>query len=242
MKIDIDTRNSDGSGLLWGAGSADAFVRPLTPASTVTWTQDEPDVEASSESQPRKKKETEKKETDKPKDIIAVVGADIITVTRETLRGGTILIEDGKISAIGNNVEVPKGATVVDATGKIVVPGFVAIDMARVGLSSSSDRNAKYSDSLDPFDRNISLSLAVGITNRLFRDSQRWRRTLSTGTRRGFSGDRALSRTRSRPSLPSQCSRGKDLFATTVNLFRCAHAVGCRFCRPNPSRQAVPVL
>jgi imidazolonepropionase-like amidohydrolase len=156
MKIDMLTNSAVFFGLVCLLSCGASGIN-------VTWAQDEPD-EKPVVGQPAEK-ETEK-ETDKPsKDIIAVVGADIITVTRETLRGGTILIEDGKISAIGNNVEVPKGATVVEAGGKTIVPGFVAIDMARVGLSSSSDRNAKYSDSLDPFDRNISLSLAVGITS-----------------------------------------------------------------------------
>lgn len=107
---------------------------------------------------PAAKKEAEKKE------VIAVVGADIITVTREKIRNGTILIEDGKIIDLGTSVDVPEGATTIDASGKIICPGFVAIDMSGVGLRTSSSSGAKYEDGLDPFDRNISLSLGVGIT------------------------------------------------------------------------------
>ena len=50
---------------------------------------------------PQPKKEEAKKE------VIAVVGADIITVTRERIRNGTILIEDGKITGLGTSVEIP---------------------------------------------------------------------------------------------------------------------------------------
>lgn len=111
------------------------------------------------------KQETPAKEATpkKPKEILAVVGGDIITVTRETIRGGTILIEDGKITAVGQNIEIPERATQIDAKGKIITPGFIAIDMAGVGLSATGG-NTKYADALNPFDRNLSLSLSVGIT------------------------------------------------------------------------------
>lgn len=117
---------------------------------------------ADAKSETEAKKESEKSE--KPKKIVAVVGGDIITVTRETVRGGTVLIEDGKITAIGTQVDVPEGAERIDASGKIVTPGFVALSTSGVGLSSSSDSAAKYADGLDPFDDNVRLALGVGIT------------------------------------------------------------------------------
>ncbi|MEZ6135207.1 MAG: amidohydrolase family protein [Pirellulaceae bacterium] len=118
---------------------------------------------------PQSRQPTEDKEKAEDKksttEIVAVTGGDIITVTRETIRGGTILIEDGKIVAIGQSVDIPAAAKRIDATGKTITPGFIAIDMSGVGLSStSSGSNAKLADSLDPFDRNISLCLGVGIT------------------------------------------------------------------------------
>lgn len=102
--------------------------------------------------------------SDAKSDILALVGGDIITVTRETIRGGTILIEDGKITGLGNDIKIPDGARQIDVTGKILTPGFVAISMSGVGLVASSASGAKYEDSLDPFDRNVTLSLGVGIT------------------------------------------------------------------------------
>lgn len=98
------------------------------------------------------------------KKTLAVVGGDIITVTRETIRGGTILIEDGKITAVGTQVDVPDSATIVDATNQIVTPGFISLSTSRVGLQTSRDRSARVADGLDPFDNNVRLALAVGIT------------------------------------------------------------------------------
>ena len=94
--------------------------------------------------------------------VTAIQGGDLYTITDGIIRNGTILIEDGKISGIGQNIEVPKDAEVIDARGKVIMPGLVAIN-AQVGVIGYSDIN-KIADSLDPFDFNISLALASGIT------------------------------------------------------------------------------
>ena len=96
--------------------------------------------------------------------VLAVVGGDVITVTQGTVRNGTVLVEDGKISAVGNDVEIPEDAEVIDASGMTVTPGFIALNMSRVGLSTSRDGKGKYVDGLDPFDDNVKLSLGVCIT------------------------------------------------------------------------------
>ncbi|WP_328319298.1 amidohydrolase family protein [Streptomyces sp. NBC_00388] len=45
-----------------------------------------------------------------------------------TLEGGAdVLLRDGGIAAVGKGLDVPRGARVVDATGKLVLPGFVDI-------------------------------------------------------------------------------------------------------------------
>ncbi|HPV76525.1 MAG TPA: amidohydrolase, partial [Gemmatimonadaceae bacterium] len=42
-----------------------------------------------------------------------------------TLRGASILLRDGKIAAVGMNLDVPSDATVIDGTGKFVTPGII---------------------------------------------------------------------------------------------------------------------
>lgn len=110
----------------------------------------------------------EKSEKDEKKDkpeIVAIVGGDIHTVTGPVVRKGTILVEDGKIKEIGQSVEVPEDAKVIDAKGKIITPGFVAINMSRVGVAQSPTGKEKLGDGLNPFDRNLKYALGVGITS-----------------------------------------------------------------------------
>src|SRR5437016_1740214 len=61
--------------------------------------------------------------------VTAIVGGDVYTVTREIIRGGTVLLKNGKITAVGMDVAVPEGAKVIDAKGKVVTPGFVAMSV-----------------------------------------------------------------------------------------------------------------
>lgn len=56
--------------------------------------------------------------------LYAVVNARIATVSNGVVEGGTVVVDDGVIGAVGSAVEPPPGAWVVDATGKTVYPGF----------------------------------------------------------------------------------------------------------------------
>ncbi len=109
-------------------------------------------------------KETEKPKADEKK-LTAVDGGEIHTATGEVIRRGIVLIEDGKIKAVGQNVEVPDGAEIIDATGKVVSPGFVAINMSGLAVRGNVTGNNKLADALDPFDRNLKYALGVGITS-----------------------------------------------------------------------------
>ena len=58
---------------------------------------------------------------------VAITGGYVVPVDGEPVDGGTVLIRDGKIGAVGgaDDVEVPDDVPVVDATGLWVLPGFV---------------------------------------------------------------------------------------------------------------------
>ncbi len=56
---------------------------------------------------------------------IAITGGKVYPVSGPPIENGTVLIANGKISAVGVNVPIPAGAQRIDATGKIVTPGFV---------------------------------------------------------------------------------------------------------------------
>lgn len=56
---------------------------------------------------------------------IAIVNAYVVPVAGEPVENGTVLIQDGRIAAVGAGVTVPEGVPTVDASGKWVLPGFV---------------------------------------------------------------------------------------------------------------------
>jgi imidazolonepropionase-like amidohydrolase len=56
--------------------------------------------------------------------VYAIRNAKIYTLAGPPIENGTIVIRDGKIAAVGAAVAVPAGATVIDAKGQHVYPGF----------------------------------------------------------------------------------------------------------------------
>src|SRR5215212_11217867 len=51
--------------------------------------------------------------------------ATVITVTHGTLPNTDVLLRNGKIAAIGKNLNASASARVIDATGKFVMPGII---------------------------------------------------------------------------------------------------------------------
>jgi len=61
---------------------------------------------------------------DKP---IALVGADLMPIDRRPIAGGVLIIQNGKILAIGadGQVAIPPDAERIDVAGRIIMPGLV---------------------------------------------------------------------------------------------------------------------
>jgi imidazolonepropionase-like amidohydrolase len=57
--------------------------------------------------------------------VTAIRGGTLLTMIGEPIENGTVLIQDGKISAVGANVRIPGNAAVIDASGKYVMPGII---------------------------------------------------------------------------------------------------------------------
>jgi imidazolonepropionase-like amidohydrolase len=63
-----------------------------------------------------------------------LTNATIQTVTGDVIQQGTVVITDGKITAVGAGVASPAGATVIDCAGKWIYPGMID-GGTRLGLS-----------------------------------------------------------------------------------------------------------
>jgi imidazolonepropionase-like amidohydrolase len=57
--------------------------------------------------------------------MLAIINGLVKTMSGEDLENGQILIEQGKIKAVGTNLEIPDDAEIIDAAGLLVTPGLV---------------------------------------------------------------------------------------------------------------------
>jgi imidazolonepropionase-like amidohydrolase len=105
-------------------------------------------------------------------------GATIMTAAGDVIANGELLMVDGKISAVGADVDAPAGAIVIDARGKFVTPGIIDTHShlgvyASPGVSAHSDGNEATDPvtadvwaehSVWPQDPGFTRALAGGIT------------------------------------------------------------------------------
>ena len=61
----------------------------------------------------------------KQSEPIAIVNATVFPMSSEPLPNATLLFEEGKIVAVGQQIEIPENAQRIDATGKHVYPGLI---------------------------------------------------------------------------------------------------------------------
>ena len=79
---------------------------------------------------------------------IAITGGRVFPVSGPPIENGTVVIENGKLTAVGASARIPAGATVVDAKGKWVTPGLVnaatALGLVEIGaVGDSNDARAR---------------------------------------------------------------------------------------------------
>ncbi len=86
------------------------------------------------------------------------------------LEKADLIVESGKINAVGANLEVPDGALVVDASGKHLSPGIIdchshiATDGGVNESGQTITAEVRIGDFIDPNDINIYRQLAGGVT------------------------------------------------------------------------------
>jgi imidazolonepropionase-like amidohydrolase len=114
------------------------------------------------------------------KPLVAIRNATIYPVTSAPIANGTIVFDKGVITAVGANVTVPAGATVIDGTGLSVYPGLFdagcqvglaeissvpgSVDVAELG---DINPNARAEIAINPHSNLIPVTRINGITTAL---------------------------------------------------------------------------
>lgn len=108
----------------------------------------------------------------------AITNARVVTVTGGVIENGTVIIQDGKITAVGSSVTVPAGAEKIDGTGLSVFPGMIdagtnlglseisqganpTVDISEVG---NSNANARAIAGINPHTSHVNVTRVNGIT------------------------------------------------------------------------------
>ncbi len=108
----------------------------------------------------------------------AIVNARIVTVSGATIESGNVVIQDGKITAVGAGAAVPSGAERIDGKGLTVFPGMIdagtniglteigqgvnaSVDISEVGTMNA---NAKAVKAIHPHSAHVNVTRVNGIT------------------------------------------------------------------------------
>jgi imidazolonepropionase-like amidohydrolase len=138
--------------------------------------------------------------TEQPPGVLAVVGATIHPVSGPPIDDGVMLVEAGRVLAVGSDVTIPTGARVVDMGGRTIIPGLVE-SHSHMGLKqlyrpeTGSDNNelskpinaeVRAVDGLATQDPGFKVALAAGVTSM----------HITTGSRSFASGQGAVLKLR----------------------------------------------
>jgi len=94
----------------------------------------------------------------------------VLTISGEPIENGSVLVRDGRIAAVGTNLDAPAGAEIIDASGRYVMPGIIdahshiateAVNEGSVAVSSM----VGIEDVIDPDDLGIYRAAAGGVTS-----------------------------------------------------------------------------
>ncbi|MBC7363113.1 MAG: amidohydrolase [Candidatus Aminicenantes bacterium] len=109
---------------------------------------------------------------------IVIKAGRILTMAGPVVENGMIIVEGGKVKAVGKNLSVPAGAEVIEEPGGWVLPGLIDAHSS-LGLTGETGRseNEELSepnvaqlqviDALNPFDKRIAQVRRAGLTSAL---------------------------------------------------------------------------
>lgn len=111
--------------------------------------------------------------------MILIRNGNIYTMAGEVIEGGSILIEDGKIKDVGKGLVGPLDAEIIDAGGKMVLPGLIDahchIGLFESGIGFEGDDGNEITDpvtphlraidAINPMDETLKQAYEAGVTS-----------------------------------------------------------------------------
>lgn len=108
----------------------------------------------------------------------AIVGARVVTVSGPVIENGTVVIQNGKITAVSQGTNVPAGTERIDGRGLSVYPGMIdastAMGLTEIGQGASAtvdiqelgtnNANAKAITGVHPYSAHINVTRVNGVT------------------------------------------------------------------------------
>jgi imidazolonepropionase-like amidohydrolase len=86
----------------------------------------------------------------KNKNYTVFTNATIYVTPTQKIDKGTLLVQDGKVVAVGNNITIPKNSIAIDLEGKTIYPSFIdiytsfGVEKPKANLGRGRDRNPLY--------------------------------------------------------------------------------------------------
>jgi len=100
---------------------------------------------------------------------LVLKGGTVLTITKEKIENGTVVIQKGKITAFGKDIKIPAGIKVIDVTGKYVMPGLID-SHTHIALTDINEATNPVTpqiwmwEALEPGSDSIRKTLAGGVT------------------------------------------------------------------------------
>lgn len=101
---------------------------------------------------------------------IAIRAGHILTISDNPIENGIVLIKDGKIEALGQNVVLPADVRIIDANDKFVMPGLIDSQSRLFVMDRELNESRTIApelnilDAIDPFIKEYREVLAQGVT------------------------------------------------------------------------------
>lgn len=109
----------------------------------------------------------------------AIRNARIVTVSSAEIESGTLIIRNGKIEAVGANVQTPAGAVEIDARGLTVYPGMIdigtSLGLVEIGQGAPGtvdtsevgemNPNAQAIIAVNPYSAHVNVTRVNGVTS-----------------------------------------------------------------------------